>query len=147
MIIPDVNILVHAYDSDFPCHEAARDWWEEVLNAGNVVGLAWAAILGFIRIATQRGILTRPLPIGDALAAARSWLEQPTVRVVVPGDRHAELVFGLLQGAGTAGNLTTDAHLAALAIEYRAEIATTDADFARFPGLRWSNPIAKKRTR
>jgi len=147
MIIPDVNILIHAYDSGFAHHRAAKEWWEEVLTAGHPVGLAWAATLGFMRIATHRGVLSKPLPVGDAVNLARSWLEQPGVRVVVPGDRHGEILFRLLEEAGTAGNLTTDAHLAALAIEYRAEIATTDSDFARFPGLSWSNPISRKRRR
>jgi predicted nucleic acid-binding protein len=76
------------------------------------------------------------------LLLARSWLGQPQVSVLHPGDRHAEILFGLLGSLGTAGNLTTDAHLAALAIEYQAELHTTEADFKRFPGLRWSNPLA-----
>jgi toxin-antitoxin system PIN domain toxin len=142
VIIPDINILLHAYDADFPQHPAARKWWEQTVNGDYPVGLPWATTLGFIRIATSRSILTRPLPVVEALDIARSWLQQPAVRVVVPGQKHGELVFQLLEQAGTAGNLTTDAHLAALAIEYRAQIATTDTDFARFPDLRWFNPLS-----
>jgi toxin-antitoxin system PIN domain toxin len=106
------------------------------------VGLAWAAVLGFIRITTHRQVLANPLPVTTACAHARAWLAQPYVVMLDPGPRHAEIVFGLLESLGTAANLTTDAHLAALAIEYQAELHSTDADFARFSGLRWMNPLA-----
>ena len=144
MIIPDVNILIHAYDSDFPRHQAAKSWWEESLNLSRPVGLPWATILGFIRIVTGRSILIKPLRAGEAVRIVQSWLEQPAVRLVVPGERHGEILFRLLEELGTAGNLTTDAHLAALAIEYQAEIASTDSDFGRFPGLRWFNPLSPR---
>lgn len=142
MILPDVNLLLHAYNSESPVHPAARDWWEGLLNGTRPVGLAWAAILGFIRIGTHRQILTNPMPVTTACAHARAWLSRPYVSIIEPGDRHAEILFGLLESLGTAGNLTTDAHLAALAIEHQAELHSTDADFARFSGLRWINPVA-----
>jgi toxin-antitoxin system PIN domain toxin len=142
MILPDVNLLFHAYNSGSSVHAAARRWWEQALSGTRPVGLAWVSILGFIRIATHRQILTHPLPVASACAHARSWLAQPYVSLVDPGARHAEILFGLLESLGTAGNLTTDAHLAALAIEHQAELHSTDADFARFPGLRWVNPLA-----
>jgi toxin-antitoxin system PIN domain toxin len=97
---------------------------------------------GFIRIATHRGILRDPIFLADATGIVRSWLRAPRVQILIPGEMHAEILFGLLEKLGSAGNLTTDAHLAALAIEYRAEVASIDADFARFHGLRWFNPIA-----
>ncbi|HEV2201369.1 MAG TPA: TA system VapC family ribonuclease toxin [Bryobacteraceae bacterium] len=148
MTIPDVNVLVHAYNSDFPGHPAAKRWWEQALNGGrSSVGLSWASILGFLRIATSRVALTKPLPVSGAVGIARSWLGQAAVEVIVPGEGHGEIVFRLLEEIGAAGNLTTDAHLAALALEYRAEIATTDADFARFPGVAWFNPVSGKRGR
>jgi toxin-antitoxin system PIN domain toxin len=142
VIVPDVNLLLHAYNADSPVHPAARAWWEELLNSTQPVGLSWAAILGFIRISTHRQVLANPLPVAAACAHARAWLAQPYVAVLDPGRRHAEILFGLLQSLGTAGNLTTDAHLAALAIEHQAELHSTDADFARFPGLRWTNPVS-----
>lgn len=142
MILPDLNLLVHAYNSDSPVHRPARRWWEGRMNAPGPVGLAWAVILGYVRITTHRGILTRPLPVGRACEHARSWLAQPQVTILHPGERHAEVAFGLLEELGTAGNLTTDAHLAALAIEYQAELHSTDADFSRFSGLRWRNPLS-----
>ena len=141
MIVPDVNLLIHAHNNDSRLHAAARAWWEELLSSTRPVGLAWVAVLGFVRIATHRQILERPLPVAAACAAARSWLAQPYVSVLHPGERHAEILFGLLETLGTAGNLTTDAHLAALAIEHQAELQSTDRDFGRFPGLRWENPL------
>jgi toxin-antitoxin system PIN domain toxin len=142
VILPDVNLLLHAYNSESPAHGAARAWWEGLLNGTRPVGLAWAVILGFIRIATHRQVLTNPLPVTTACAHVRAWLAQPYVSLIDPGPRHAEILFGLLESLGTSGNLTTDAHLAALAIEHQAELHSTDADFARFPGLRWANPVA-----
>lgn len=148
MTIPDVNVLVHAYNSDFQDHPAARRWWEQALNGGRAtIGLPWTSIFGFLRIVTGRAVLPRPLPVSNAVEIARAWLGQPAVEITVPGEHHGDIVFRLLEEIGTAGNLTTDAHLAALALEYRAEIATTDADFARFPGVRWFNPISARRGR
>ena len=111
------------------------------MNDPRPVGLSWAVILGFIRIATHREVLAHPLPVHVACGHARSWLAQPQVVIVTPGNQHAEIVFSLLEALGAAGNLTTDAHLAALAIEHQAELMSTDADFARFSGLKWRNPL------
>jgi toxin-antitoxin system PIN domain toxin len=141
MIVPDVSILIHAYNSASSKHKAARIWWEQTLTLPRPVGLPWATILGFLRITTHRGILENPMFPADAIRHARSWLAVPGVQILTPGETHAETLFRLIGHLGTAGNLTTDAHLAALAIEYQAELASTDADFARFPGLRWFNPV------
>ena len=142
MILPDINLLVHAYNSRSPVHDRARGWWEGLLNTTQPVGLSWAGMLGFIRISTHRQILANPLPVASACSHVRAWLAQPYVAILDPGARYAEILFGLLEALGTAGNLTTDAHLAALAIEHQAELHSTDADFSRFPGLRWTNPLA-----
>jgi hypothetical protein len=142
VILPDVNLLLHAYNSESPVHASARRWWEGLLSGTRPVGLAWVAVLGFIRIATHRQVLHNPLPVTTACGHARAWLSQPYVGIVDPGDRHAGILFGLLEALGTAGTLTTDAHLAALAIEHQAELHSTDADFRRFPGLRWINPLS-----
>ena len=142
MILPDINLLVHAYNSRSPVHDRARGWWEGLLNTTQPVGLSWAGMLGFIRISTHRQSLANPLPVASASSHVRAWLAQPYVAILDPGARHAEILFGLLEALGTAGNLTTDAHLAALAIEHQAELHSTDADFSRFPGLRWTNPLA-----
>jgi hypothetical protein len=145
MLIPDVNILVYAYNADSPQYARAREWWETTLQQPRVVGLPWSTSVGFIRIATQRGISARPMTVQEAVETVRAWLDHPRVRIVTPGERHAEILFDLLLEVGVAGNLTSDAHLAALAIEYQAELVSTDTDFARFPGLRWFNPLAVRR--
>jgi toxin-antitoxin system PIN domain toxin len=142
MILVVVNLLVHAYNADSARHEKARSWWEERMNGEGTIGLPWAVILGFIRITTHRQILERPLSPMAACAHVRSWLAQPQVAIAEPGTRHAEILFELIAQLGTAGNLTTDAHLAALAIEHQAELHSTDADFARFRGLRWIDPTS-----
>ena len=142
MIVPDVNLLIHAYNSESRVHRGARAWWETLLNGTQPVGLSWVTVLGFIRLTTHRQILTNPLTVSVACAHVRAWLARPCVAILHPGTRHADVLFGLLENLGSAGNLTTDAHLAALCIEHQAELHSTDADFARFPGLRWSNPTA-----
>jgi hypothetical protein len=144
MIIPDLNLLIHAYNQQSPRHEEARRWFEGAMNGERPVGLAWVVLLGFIRIATHRQVLAEPLPAERACDHVRSWLARPQVSVLHPGERHAAVLCGLLTRLGTAGNLTTDAHLAALAIEVQAELHSTDADFSRFPGLRWRNPLAER---
>ena len=144
VLIPDINILVYAYDSDAREHARAREWWERTLTQSRPVGMPWITVMGFIRIGTHRAILNAPMATKDAIRIVRAWLNVPRVQIIAPGDRHAEILFGLLDRLGTAGNLTTDAHLAALAIEYQAELVSADADFARFPGLRWFNPLQLK---
>ena len=147
MTLPDLNLLVHAYNRDSPRHERAKAWFEAVMNGDEPVGLAWAVMLGFIRLATHRAVLQHPMPVKTACDHVRSWLARPGVTIIQPGDRHAEILCGLLEAVGTAGNLTTDAHLAAIAIEHQAELHTSDADFARFPGLRWKNPLTGRARR
>ncbi len=141
MLIPDVNILLHAYNRQAPAHVPARKWWETALSGTRPIGLAWVTALSFLRLMTGSVIPERPLPVRDAIVTIRSWLTQPNVQILGPGEHHADILFGLLEKLGTGGNLTTDAHLAALAIEYNAELVSTDTDFARFPGLRWFNPL------
>jgi toxin-antitoxin system PIN domain toxin len=105
------------------------------------VYLPWVVILGFLRLATHRQISANPLSVTAACEIVESWLARRQVSMLQPGERHAEILFGFLRSIGVGGNLTTDAHLAALAIEHGLEIRTTDKDFARFPGLRWKNPL------
>jgi len=140
VILPDVNVLVHAHNSDSAVHERARRWWDGCLAGTEGVGLAWVTLLGFIRITTNRKILARPLPVKDVLDRIESWLELPHVHVPHPSDGHLSKLRQNLERLGTAGNLTTDAHLATLAMERGYVLYSTDTDFARFPGLRWSNP-------
>jgi toxin-antitoxin system PIN domain toxin len=140
MILPDTSILIHAYNQNSPRHERARAWWEDTLSGAELVSLAWVAMLGFVRITTSRFVLHNPWSVDEALGQVEGWLAQSNVRIVQPTHRHAEVLTRLLRLVGTAGNLTTDAHLAALAIEHGCTLHSTDADFGRFPGLTWVNP-------
>lgn len=140
MILPDVNVLVHAHNSDSPVHEAARRWWDTCLAGTEGVGLAWVVILGFIRITTHPRVLLRPLPVADVLDRVESWLQLPHVHVPRPSERHFTGLRANLEHIGTAGNMTTDAHLATLATQRGYVLYTTDADFLRFQHLRWVNP-------
>lgn len=142
MIIPDVNLLVYAQNRRASGHEQARAWWEDLVEREQPIGLPWAVMLGFVRLVTHPSVLVTPLAPLDALAFVRGWLDQPSVRIVEPGPRHVDLLGELFRSTGVGGHLTTDTHLAALAIEHQAELHSNDADFARFSGLRWRNPIA-----
>jgi uncharacterized protein len=142
VILPDVNLLLYAHLDAFPEHAKARRWWEEQLNGRREVGIAAPALFGFVRIATNPRVFASPLAVERALAAVEEWLARPQVHFVQPGPRHLEIAFRLLREIGTGANLTTDAQLAALAIEYRADLCSNDADFGRFSGLRWVNPLA-----
>ncbi len=142
MIVVDVNLLLYAVVTGFPQHAVARDWWERTLNEPTEVGLAAPAIFGFLRIGTNPRVLTSPLPVVEAIAYVRQWLDRPQVHFPTPGPRHLEIAFDLLGGLGRAANLTTDCQLAALAVENAAEVASNDTDFGRFPGLAWRNPLA-----
>jgi len=141
VIIPDINLLVYAYNTDAPHHEEAREWWEGCLSERQTVGIPWVVSLGFVRIMTSRVVLTDPVDPVEALAHVRSWLERPQAHVLVPGPRHLVILTDVMASARASGRLTTDAHLAAIAIETQAELHSNDADFSRFPGLRWVNPL------
>jgi toxin-antitoxin system PIN domain toxin len=140
--VVDLNLLLYAVNRDSVHHARAKAWLERTLSGDEPVALPWTVVLGFIRIATSERILPRSLTVEQALRAVDSWIAQTVVVLVAPGTEHWRVLRTLLAEAGTAGNLTTDAHLAALAIENGAELCSSDSDFARFPGLRWSNPLA-----
>lgn len=144
MILPDLNLILHAHNQASALHLPAKGWWEALLSDQRPVALSWVVILGFVRLSTHRSVFQEPLPVSAACGEVRAWLAQPQVLVLEPGRRHASILFDLLEGVGTAGNLTTDAHLAALAIEHQCELCSTDSDFARFPGLRWTNPLPRR---
>lgn len=141
MKLIDLNLLIYAVNRDAPLHREARQWWEECLSDTEIIGLAWVVILGFLRITTSDRILPRPLTAEEAIRLMEEWLERPAVSVVSPTERHWDIFRQIIGPLGTAGNLTTDAHLAALAIENGATLCSTDIDFARFPMLRWVNPL------
>jgi toxin-antitoxin system PIN domain toxin len=139
--LPDVNLLLYAADETSARHESARQWLEQALSGRETVAFAWLALVGFIRISTNAAIFERPRDAKEALDLVDGWLDQPCVTVIHPTDRHAAVLRELLLPLGTAGNLTNDAHLAALAIEHGATLCSCDTDFSRFQGLRWIDPL------
>ena len=136
MKLVDANVLVHAANADAREHPSARKWIEAAFLGTEPIGFAWIALLAFIRVCTRRGLLARPLRIADAFGVVEDWLRAHNAVVVHPGEDHAAILRSLLEPVGTAGNLTSDAHLAALAIEHGAELVSFDRDFNRFEGLR-----------
>ena len=142
MILVDANLLIYAIDADSAYHARARPWLEKTLSSDTGVGLAWIVLLAFVRITTRAGIVRKPLSPEQAIGFIDTWLAQPYVALIGPGDGHWPVFRNLLLSGGTAGNLTTDAHLAALAIEHGCEIASADNDFRRFAGVTLVNPVA-----
>lgn len=141
MKLPDVNLFLYAYDSESPHQRAAQEWLEKAMGGTETVALAWAVLVGFIRLSTKPAVFTMPLAVDVAIDLVHVWLAQPVATVVHPSDRHAAVLRDLLQPLGTAGNLTSDAHLAALAIEHGATLYSADNDFSRFAGLSWVDPL------
>lgn len=132
MKIVDANVLLYAVNRQSAQHQAAHRWLTNALSGSEVVGLPWVSLLAFVRLSTSRRIFASPLSPGDAMTLVESWLAQPAAVAVEPTIRHSSVLCGLLEEAGTAGNLTTDAHIAALAIEHGATVVTFDRDFERF---------------
>jgi toxin-antitoxin system PIN domain toxin len=139
--LPDLNLLLYAVDEGGPHHQGARAWLDESLSGTEAVGFSWLVLLSFVRISTNPVALEHPLNPTDALDIVDGWLGQPVATVLQPTPRHASVLRQLLVPLGTAGNLTSDAHLAALAIEHGAELCSHDGDFARFTGLSWTDPL------
>ena len=138
----DANLLIWAHHEQFDQHEAAVDWLAEELTANPLVGIPWPTTIAFLRISTHPRALRRPLPIATAWSVVQGWLARPNVRVPVPTERHAAILGHLLTKGKASGNHSTDAHLAALAIEWGLELLSADRDFARYEGLRWRDPLA-----
>ena len=136
MRTPDVNVLVYAVNLDAPQHSAAARWIEDALSNHAGLAFTWHVLVGFLRLSTQQHIVRSALPLDTAIGVVDEWLSHPRVRIIGPGDRHASLLARLLIGAGRGGNLVSDAHLAAIAIEHGAVLGTFDRDFERFAGLR-----------
>jgi toxin-antitoxin system PIN domain toxin len=138
----DANILLYAVNSAADRHREARSWLDGALSDGVTVGFSWVVLLAFLRLSTKVSLFPRPLPVDGALDRVRAWLAHPASVVIQPTPRHLDVLAGLVSATGTGGNLTSDAHLAALAVEHRATVVTYDRDFGRFPGVRWQEPAA-----
>jgi uncharacterized protein len=141
MKLVDVNILVYAVNRRDPRNEKVRLWWEAALIAQEPVGVCWAVFTGFLRIITNPRAISHPLPLADAVAEINGWLAHPNVQLVSESADHWTTLSRLVSDTGATGNLITDAHLAALAIRNGCTLVSCDTDFARFPGLRWLNPL------
>lgn len=141
MIIPDLNLIVYAHQAAAPMHREAKAWWDDLLNGNETVGIPWVVACGFIRIMTHPRIMSDPMPVEVAMDHLEAWFDQPAVNAIGPGSQHLTLLRGNLVDARVGGNLTTDAHLAAIAIEFQAELHSNDSDFGRFSGLKWRNPL------
>ena len=142
MILVDANILIYSHVESFAQHKSARDWLDHQLNGSTRVGLPWVSLLAFLRLVTNPRVFERPEPMLDAWRQVRAWLTCEPAWIPQPTERHADLLDQLLALPGVHANLVPDAHLAALALEHGLTLCSTDGDFARFPSLRYLNPLA-----
>lgn len=147
MLLVDANVLLHAVNERAPEHPAARDWLREALGGSEAVAFAWTVLLAFLRLSTHPAVFPRPIDASQATEVLERWLASPVAITLEPTRQHLPLVRGLLERAGTAGNLVGDAHLAALALEHGATVVSFDRDFARFEGLALQRPTATRRDR
>ncbi len=142
MIVVDANILVYAHVRSLPQHERARTWLDGELGGASRVGLPWSSLVGFLRLVTNPRVFQRPESMADAWSQVSAWLDAEVVWVPQPTERHRDVFASLLGAPGIQANLVPDSHLAALAIEHGLTLCSTDGDFARFPALRWRDPLA-----
>ena len=143
MILVDANLLVYAHVRSFPQHARARDWLDDQLSRGAPVGLPWASLLAFLRLVTNPRVFQQPEPVAEAWRQVDAWLGAAVVWIPQETDRHGKILGALLVATGAQANLVPDAHLAALAIEHGLLLCSADGDFARFPDLRWLNPLSE----
>ena len=141
LILPDLNLLLYAYNSHVAQHKLARDWWESCVNSDELIALPHEVLFGFVRIATNPRLGDAAISLGKAGSVVEGWVGLPQARVITPTAGHFSRVMGLMTQAMARGTVLSDAVLAAYAIEHRACLCTNDTDFARFPGLNWTNPL------
>ena len=141
MIIPDVNLLIYAHNDSVPLHDLAKHWWEGLVNGTERVGIPWVVSSGFVRLMTHPRVLIHPVTPAEAVDYVRAWFQFPHIMPINPGSSHLAHFRRNLVTAGVGAHLVTDAHIAAIAMEYQAEVHANDSDFNRFPGLRWRNPL------
>ncbi|MGD0628525.1 MAG: TA system VapC family ribonuclease toxin [Terracidiphilus sp.] len=142
MIVPDANLLIYAYDFTVTRHQASRAWLEATFSGQELIGLPWQSVWAFLRISTNPKLSAGRVSMEQAVAIVQQWMDLKQVHMLAPGERHWSLLQQMLIEGQVRGSLTTDAELAALTIEYGGVLHTADRDFARFPGLRWLNPLS-----
>lgn len=140
MKVVDANVLLYAVNADTEHHDVSRRWLDDALAGADTVGFTWLAVTAFLRICTKVGLFPHPMTAEEAVVQVRRWLDAPGARVLEPTGQHVGVLGRLLSEVGSGGNLVNDAHLAAIAIEHSADVVSFDADFSRFPGLRWHRP-------
>lgn len=140
MRLVDANVLLYAVNADTTHHEVSRQWLDHALGGADTVGLTWLVVTAFVRLSSKIGLFPQPLSTGEAIAQVQAWIDAPGGTVVEPTAHHLSVLGRVLEPVGSGGNLVSDAHLAAIALEHRAEVVTFDADFGRFPGVRWRRP-------
>ncbi|CAN5697798.1 type II toxin-antitoxin system VapC family toxin [soil metagenome] len=140
MKLVDANVLLYATNEAAAHHDRARRWLDDALSGWEPIGLSWLSLLAFLRLSTKIGLFPRPFTVDEALGQVIAWRSAPAATVVEPTSRHLDVLAGLIAEAGTGGNLVSDAHLAALAVEHAATVVSFDRDFGRFPGVRWEEP-------
>ena len=143
MILIDANLLLYAYHPKAEQHARSRKWLEQTLSGPDLVRFAWLTLWAFLRISTNPRVFEHPLSTAEAEAAVSSWLMRPNAGLLEPGERYWDILRGLMRESQATGPLVMDAAIAALALEHGAILHTSDRDFARFPGLKWSNPIGQ----
>jgi toxin-antitoxin system PIN domain toxin len=144
LILVDANILLYAEDYLSAFHQQARKWWDDQLSGNKPVCLCWAVLSAFIRISTNPRVFENPLSLEQAQSRIQSWIDQPCTRIIRPTDQHWTTFQRMLADGQAVANLVTDAHIAALALEHGCTVASTDADFTRFPKLKWVNPLNRR---
>jgi toxin-antitoxin system PIN domain toxin len=142
LTLVDANILLYAANRSAPEHEVARDWLDRQLSGTARVGLPWPSLLAFVRLATNPLVVSHPAPMEKAWSQVEEWLAAECAWVPTAGERHRELMARYCRAAWMTSRLVPDAHLAAMAVEHGLRLCSSDADFARFPGLDWFNPLA-----
>ncbi len=141
MIIPDHNLLIYVHNEEAPYHSSAKDWWEDLINGVETIGMPWIVSTGFVRLMTHPRVLVRPATVTQAVNYMYEWFRYPQVMPLNPGAEYLSYFRRNPVAIGVGANLVTDAHITALAMEYEAEVHSNDTDFSRFPGLRWRNPF------
>ena len=142
MIVVDANLLIYSYDSESPHHKKSRACVEKIFSDIEPVGLPWQTVSAFLRVITNRRLPGSRLTVEQAIEIVEAWLEQPNIRIIVAGDDHWSVLKRMIMEGRASGPLVSDAELVALTVEYGGVLYTSDRDFARFPGLRWKNPLA-----
>jgi uncharacterized protein len=142
VIVVDANLLIYSYDTDSSHHKKSRAWVEKIFSDLEPVGLPWQTISAFLRVVTNRKLPGSRLTVEQAAEIVEEWLAQPNVRILAPGDEHWSVLKRTMVEGRTSGPLVSDAELVASTVEYGGVLYTADRDFARFPGLRWKNPLS-----